>query len=1006
MSSADDHAALPEDPGAPPTSDPALTDQISPELKMAEGEARAWRLLQALPNPVIVADAHGIIELVNLQAVELFGYPAEQMVGHPVELLIPAGLRDRHRAHRSEYVASERPTAMTTGPGVVALRKDGTTVPVEVTLSAITLSTGLAVLASITDISKRLAADAELRISNERFRVSFDSAPIGMAMLDLRPGHAGTFLRVNQALCDLTGYPEAELLRSSSPAITHPDDRRDTIANLDRLSSGTATRWTTEKRYLSMAGDDVWVQFAVSVIHDVDGVPSYGVTQVEDITARKREEARIAERFHELATNVGVGFAVRQIDPPEFLYANPAFVTILGLDEIADGPPSTEAARSTAHPEDRELVDTIIGAAAEGRAVVQEWRVVRPGGEVRWVSERISPILDEHGRTPRVASVLEDITDRKSVELALRQSEQRFDQLARNIDVGIYLRSSTEMLYMNPSMSRIFGLDPTEPHPTVSETTSQIFPDDLSRSVELLDAAERDGSARVEMRIVRPDGEIRWISAARERVPIREDQDDRFAGTVTDITERKVAEDQATAARAEAERANSAKDEFLSRTSHELRTPLNAILGFASLLEADDLTVEQHEDVSQIRQSGEHLLALIDEVLDIDGAERGRLRLSMEPVQVLDVLGSAVAMLQPLAAQRRISVVVDTDGLDVHVHADVQRFKQVVVNLVANAVKYNRDGGEIRVAGRVIGDRLRLEVSDTGIGIAEKDLAHIFEPFERFAAELTQVEGSGLGLAVTKSLMDAMEGEVGVISRLGEGSMFWVELPTTRPAVFDAVIAPPNTRHRTATPGTDARTVLYVEDNVSNVRLLERVLANRPQVTLVVAMTGSLGIQLTVDQRPDLVLLDLHLPDLSGEEVLRTLRADPRTAATPVVVLSGDAMPGTAARLLANGATAFLTKPLDIARVLATVDDLTKVRQADLPRPTGAVELPSIRPSAPSVEEFAHTVYGELGVILTGCSVLTRGATPLITGELEVIRGAAQAVAGHVAGLLEDANDS
>ena len=362
--------------------------------RTAGSEARAWRLLQAMPDPVVVADADGIIELVNIQAVALFGYQPDELIGQPVERLIPVGLHDAHRAHRTAYVAAEHATPMSTGPNIVAVCKDGTTVPVEVNLSAITLATGRAVLASIRDVSDRKLADAELRISDERFRVSFDSAPIGMALLDLRREAAGRFLRVNAAFCELTGYCEADVLATDSAAITHPGDRDETVTNLSQLVNGTATRWDTDKRYRNASGVDVWVHSAVSVVHDAGGTPSYGVMQVEDITDRKRAEAQVEERFRELATNVGVGFVLRQIDPPEYLYFNPAYLTVFGFDPA--GPPPTPAeSLAQIHPEDMERVAAILGGAAQGERIEQEWRFIRPDGEVRWVSGRVSPITDQ-----------------------------------------------------------------------------------------------------------------------------------------------------------------------------------------------------------------------------------------------------------------------------------------------------------------------------------------------------------------------------------------------------------------------------------------------------------------------------------------------------------------------------------------------------------------------------------------------------------------------------------
>ena len=364
------------------------------------------------------------------------------------------------------------------------------------------------------------------------------------------------------------------------------------------------------------------------------------------------------------------------------------------------------------------------------------------------------------------------------------------------------------------------------------------------------------------------------------------------------------------------------KSEFLSRMSHELRTPLNAILGFGQLLELDTLSAEQRDSVEHITAAGRHLLRLIDEVLDISQVERGELRLVLQPVSLARVVGESLGMLRPLAAARGVRLEAAPASAAAHVRADPGRLQQVVVNLLSNAVKYNRAGGEVQVTwGPASGARARLVVADTGVGIHERDLARLFVPFDRLGAEQTDVQGTGLGLSLTRQLVEAMGGEIGATSRLGVGSSFWVELPLAdapreQPADTGAARAPARAVPVAAGP----RTVLYVEDNLSNVALVERIVSRRPEVTLSVALRGRQGLDLAWRHRPDLVLLDLHLPDMPGDEVLRQLRADPRTAATPVVVLSADATSGQAERLRADGATAYLTKPFDLPRLLAVLD--------------------------------------------------------------------------------------
>lgn len=393
-----------------------------------------------------------------------------------------------------------------------------------------------------------------------------------------------------------------------------------------------------------------------------------------------------------------------------------------------------------------------------------------------------------------------------------------------------------------------------------------------------------------------------------------------ICGISSDITDRKIAEDALKVARLEADRANRAKSEFLSRMSHDLRTPLNAILGFAQLLELDAASAEQRDNVRQILKGGAHLLELINEVLDIARIEAGHLSLSPEPILISDVVGRALDLVKPLAAARGITL----DGgpavtCDDYVFADRQRLTQILLNLLSNAVKYNRAEGRVALScENAAPGRFRIAVTDSGAGISAQKLALLFNPFERLGAEQTTIEGTGLGLVLSKGLAEAMGGTLGVSSELDRGSTFWVELaicdaPATKDARQPAV--------RTASAAAVEGKVLYIEDNLSNVRLIERIFARRPGVTLLGASAGSIGIELARDHQPDLVLLDLHLPDMHGEEVLRRLLADPRTRQIPVAVLSADATQPQIRRLLAAGATAYLTKPIEVARLIRLVDE-------------------------------------------------------------------------------------
>jgi PAS domain S-box-containing protein len=396
-----------------------------------------------------------------------------------------------------------------------------------------------------------------------------------------------------------------------------------------------------------------------------------------------------------------------------------------------------------------------------------------------------------------------------------------------------------------------------------------------------------------------------------------------FNAFAHDISDRRRGEEALQQAKHDADRANRAKSDFLSKMSHELRTPLNAILGFGQLLQLEELSQEQSEGVDHILRGGRHLLGLINEVLDISRIETGSLSLSPEPVDVLEVVKDTVDLIGPLAAEREITVQAPSEADRTWtVRADHQRLRQVLLNLASNAVKYNRHGGRIRVACQPAPTgRVAIVVQDNGDGIPADKMARLFTPFDRLGAEQSEVQGTGMGLALSRGLMEAMGGSLTAESVEGEGTTFTVELAeaaATAGAHGDGPVPPPEPA---ADPGEE-HTVLYVEDNPSNLRLVERVMAERGGVRLLTTDRGEEVQGLVRQHRPELVLLDLHLPDLDGEEVLRRLLADPRTAELPVVVVSADVNPEHVERVLAAGAREYLTKPLDVARFRAVVDDL------------------------------------------------------------------------------------
>jgi len=533
-------------------------------------------------------------------------------------------------------------------------------------------------------------------------------------------------------------------------------------------------------------------------------------------------------------------------------------------------------------------------------------------------------------------------------ERDLAQGEQRYRNLLDNAPDAIYVAHGASFRYVNPAAVRLFGaadetqllgqpvLERIDPafHGSVNARREQM----RERGTGVTPAVERylrlDGSV-VDVEVsAAPFNDVDGVSM---HVIVR-DIGERLAAQralqqLNDDLERRVLDRTAAlaAARNEAERANRAKSEFLSRMSHELRTPLNAILGFGQLLALESNGSEANAaKLRQIIGAGQHLLTLINDVLDLARIEAGHLAVSNETVALQPLVSDCLAMLRTQARARGLSLSAPLAGDPPLVRADRTRLKQVLLNLLGNAVKYNRDGGRITVRVEDHGASWRLCVDDTGNGLDAVQRAQLFVPFERLDAERSGVEGTGIGLALSRRLVELMHGRIGVESEPGQGSTFWVELPKAEavPPPFEAASPPPSV----PAPATGATLdVLCIEDNPVNMLLVEHIVSLRPQWRLVPAATPSAGLLRARSHRPQLILLDINLPEMDGWSVMKVLREDPATRDVPVVAVSAHAMPSDLARGRAAGFADYLTKPLDLARMLELLDRFSSAARDDTP---------------------------------------------------------------------------
>jgi PAS domain S-box-containing protein len=400
----------------------------------------------------------------------------------------------------------------------------------------------------------------------------------------------------------------------------------------------------------------------------------------------------------------------------------------------------------------------------------------------------------------------------------------------------------------------------------------------------------------------------------------------------TDNSVRKQVESELHEAIAAAEKANRAKTDFLSGMSHELRTPLNAILGFAQLMESGTPrpTPSQKRNLDQILKAGWYLLELINEILDLALIESGKVTLSREPVSLLEVLLECRAMIEPQAQKRGIGMIFPRFEIPYFVKADRIRVKQVLINLLFNAIKYNKPGGMVAVECSLSSPHwIRIGVRDTGAGLSPEQLAQLYQPFNRLGKDTSAEEGTGIGLVVTKRLVELMGGSIGVESTVGVGSVFWVELSlTSAPQSLAQEAEPTASVNPHGQDGVPVRTLLYVEDNPANLELVEQLIARRPDLRLLSAADGDLGVEFARAYQPDVILMDINLPGISGIEAMRVLRADPLTAHIPIMALSANAVPRDIAKGLEAGFFNYLTKPIKVSEFMEALDAAMKVTQA------------------------------------------------------------------------------
>jgi len=709
---------------------------------------------------------------------------------------------------------------------------------------------------------------------------------------------------------------------------THPDDLP-MIRQAADLAAASAGIVDTEARYLCHDGSYRTLLTRRTAERDANGETIALVGVSMDITqqVQEREQAKAAAQSIELiAEATGVGVWSTDVLTRHTTW-NGQMRRIYGIPDELPMPQARKLAVSLTDPVDRERLGVAYErlVAGEPGPIEMEFRIRRPDGQPRWVVGRAQAAM-RAGRQV-LFGVFIDVTEPRSTEERLRRAEERTLMAAKAVGLAMWERDLvTGDSWWDAQMYRLRGLVPDESRPNDLRHQS-IHPDDVPeverRTAQII---ERERDYHFDFRVVWPDGSVHWLATRGSVVRDDDGKALRIIGFNWDITEHKLREEMLRE-KAGAEQASRAKSEFLSRMSHELRTPLNAVLGFAQVM-LDDASLplpgRQLERAVHIHEAGKHLLALIDDVLDLTSLEASELVLT--PVAIAPLVHDTLLWVEPAA--RAAEVAIRAGALQGAVRADARRLRQVMANLLTNAVKYNHAGGSVEIDAEpgsgADADFVGIRVKDSGRGLTPSQMKRLFEPFNRLGAEREGIEGTGIGLTIVRSLVQRMQGHVEVRSRAGQGTEFVVWLPMAdenAPVADDAPTRPADLQSL-----SQPIDVLYIEDNAVNVLLVQEIVSMRENVTLHVAIDGRSGIASALALKPRAVLIDLQLPDMDGFEVLRRLRADGSMDGVSMIALSANAMPEDIEKARRMGFDDYWTKPIDFRKFLAGLYRLAGAR--------------------------------------------------------------------------------
>jgi PAS domain S-box-containing protein len=951
-----------------------VSKEYATQQAIRDGGALVQTILNTVADGIITLHASsGIVETVNPAAERMFGYAAAELIGKNFSLLIPELDQGQHNGSLEHYSASDEARAVGLGREVMGRRKDGSVFPLGIAVSEMWLGGNRFFTGILRDITARKRAEEALLKAGPLQNAIFNSANFSSIATDAK----GVIQIFNVGAERMLGYAAADVMNKITPADI--SDPQEVIARAKALSVELSTPITPgfealvfkasrgiediyELTYIRKDGSRFPAVVSVTALRDAQNTIIGYLLIGTDNTARKRAEEALLKagalqnaifnsaNFSSIATDAKGVIQIFNVGAERMLgYAAADVMNKITPADISD--PQEVIARAKALSVELSTpitpgFEALVFKASRGIEDIYELTYIRKDGSRFPAIVSVTALRDAQNTIIGYLLIGTDNTARKQVEEEQKKLDQRFrDQqfytrslIESNIDALMMADPLGIITDVNKQMEALTGCTRDE---LIGAPFKNYFTDPERAEMSIKLALSEKKVSNYELTARARDGKETVVSYNAITFYDRDRKLQGVFAAARDVTERNRLDQvlqeknvELEGAKSAAEKANLAKSDFLSSMSHELRSPLNAILGFAQLMEsADPLpTASQAESIAQILQAGWHLLKLINEILDLAVIESGKVSLSKESVSVAEVMSECQAMMEPQAQQHGIRMTFPRFDSPIFVWADRTRLKQIIINLVSNAIKYNKEQGTVVVdctmsapplsdSGAAGPERIRISVADTGAGLPPEKLAQLFQPFNRLGQGAGGVAGTGIGLVVTKRLAELMEGVLGVESTVGVGSVFWCELISVAAPQLKIQNGKVEASIRPQLPaGASQRTLLYVEDNPANMNLIEQLIARCPDMRLLTAVNGTLGIEIARATQPQVVLMDINLPGISGIEAMKILREDPATAHIPIVALSANAMPRDIAKALEAGFFRYLTKPIKVEEFMDTLN--------------------------------------------------------------------------------------